>query len=176
MANVDFPHGIRPLGISLSGSPLMFYQSMKKVATYGTAIFVYDAVNRVADASIEASATPGTTLYSGVAMNYGAASTLTTHSVLVTPSAIYEAQGDTGGSATLDEADMGLNANLILTAGNATTHQSKHQIDASTKNTTYSLDVKLLQLLNVPDNAYGAQARIEIVFNAHRMSPAVAGV
>jgi hypothetical protein len=173
MANVNFPHGLRPLGISLSGGPGTIEQH-SKVVGYGTAIFVHDAINRVADGSIEASATPGTTLYSGVSLDYGKASTATDHLCLVNPDALFEAQGN--GSGTLGADDMGLNANLILTAGNATTKVSKHQIAENTKDVTATLDVKLRTLLNVPENAYGANARIEIVFNRHRLAPGVAGV
>jgi hypothetical protein len=36
--------------------------------------------------------------------------------------------------------------------------------------------VKLLRLFAVPNNAYGAYSRIEIIFNKHRMAPGVAGV
>ena len=174
MANIDNPHGLRPLGICLGGGPQVF-EEYSKAATYGTAIFVYDAVNRVADNTIEASATPGTTLYSGVALNYGAASSKTTHLVLISPDAIFEAQDDDD-TTGLVEADMGLNANLILGAGSTTTHVSKHEIDQSTAQTTNTLDVHLLRLLNVPDNAAGAHARVELVFNKHRMAPGVAGV
>jgi hypothetical protein len=173
--NTDNPHGLRPLGWCLGGGPPVI-QKMKKDASEGTAIFAYDAVNREADGNIEAaSATPGTTLYSGVSLNHGAASTLTDHLVIVSPDCVYEAQDndDTNG---LEEADMGLNINLELNAGNATTKQSGHELDESTVDTTNTLDMHLLQLLEVPDNAYGEHARIEIVFNKHRMNPGVAGV
>jgi hypothetical protein len=179
MANVDFPHGLRPLGICLSGSPAVLLQELAKAVGLATAICVFDAVARLADGSISSRAadiTPGTTLYSGVALNYGAASLATNHTVIVSPDAIFEAQGDDGAAGTLDAADMGLNCNLLLTAGDTTTKLSKHEIDASEKDVTNSLDVKLLGLLNVPDNAYGAQARIEIAFNKHRMAPGVAGL
>ena len=172
MANLNNPHGLKPLGICLGGGPQNF-ETLSKIATY-TAIFMYDAVNRVADGSIEASANPGTTAYSGVSMNYGKTLTATDHLVLISPDAIYEAQADDANG--LAAADMGLNANLVLTAGNATTHVSKHQIDASTALDTNSLDVHLLNLLNVPDNAAGGYSRVEIVFNKHRMAPGVAGV
>jgi hypothetical protein len=176
MANVNYPHGLRPLGVSLSGGPGLF-QLFKKAASLDTLIAVYDAVARVADGSItskDADITQGSTAYTGVAMNYGAASTATTHTVLVDPGQVFECQGDGGGS--LDEVDMGLNTNLILTAGSATTKLSKHALGEAAKLTTATLDVHLLQLLNVPDNAYGAYARIEIVFNGHRMAPQTAGV
>jgi len=175
MANRDNPHGLRPLMRTLSGGN-PFVQEMDKDAAEGTAIFQWDAVNREADGNIEAaSATPGTTLYSGVSLNYGAASTLTKHLVVVSFDAIFEAQdnGETDGFAA---ADMGLNVNLELNAGNANTTLSGHELDESTAAVTNTLDVKLLQLLTVPDNAYGAWGRYEVVFNKHRMAPGVAGV
>jgi hypothetical protein len=170
MANLDNPHGLRCIGTMHGGPPET--DQFSKVVGYGTAIFRGDAVNQVADGSIEASATPGTTLYSGVALNYGAASTATDHGVIVDPFAIFEAQAD----GALAAADMGLNANLVLTAGSATTKISKHQINSATENTTATLDVKLRKKLNVPDNEWGAYVRIEIVFNKHRAAFAVAGV
>lgn len=173
MANLNAPHGLRPLMRTVDGGEVTI-RELEKVVGYATAIFQHDAVNQVADGSIEASATPGTTRYSGVALNFGAASKATRHSVIVSPTAVYEAQGD--GSGSLDQVDRGLNANLVLTAGNATTKQSKHQIGESTKAVTATLDVKLIDFLNVPDNDYGANARFEIRFNKHRQNPEVAGV
>jgi hypothetical protein len=150
-------------------------KKFSKAVGYGTAIFVGDAVNQVAAGGIEVSATPGTTLYSGVSLNYGPASTATEHLVIISPDAVFEAQDDDA-TTGLVAADAGLNANLILGAGSATTQISGHEIDQSTADVTNSLDVKLLGLLNVPDNAYGAHARFEITFNKHRMAPGVAGV
>lgn len=173
MANVDNPHGLRPLMRNLDGGEPQIRQLAKAVG-YGTAIFEFDAINRVADGSIEASATPGTTNYTGVALNYGALSTATNHQCIVSPSAVYEAQ-DNGGAGVL-AVDLGNNANLVLTAGNTTTLLSKHQIATSTLTTTVTLDVHLLALLDVPDNIHGANARIEIVFNKHRLAPATVGV
>lgn len=175
MANVDNPHGLRPLMRCVDGGfPLT--EQFDKDASEGTAIFMWDAVNRENDGNIEAaSATPGTTLYSGVSLNYGAASTLTSHLVIVSPGAIFEAQdnADTNG---FDAADMGLNANIELNAGSATTLLSGHEIDESTLNTTNSLDLHLWKLLDVPDNAAGSYSRVVVTFNKHRMALGVAGV
>lgn len=171
MANVNNPHGLMPIMRTLGGGPAAT-QVMKKAVGYGTAIFQWDAVNRVADGSIEASATPGTTLYSGVALNHGAASKATEHIVIISPDMVYVAQAD----GSLVEADMGLNANLVLTAGNAALLRSKHQINAATEADTNSLDVKLLQRYEVPENDWGNYVRLEVVFNKHRMAPGVAGV
>jgi hypothetical protein len=173
MANNDFAHGLMPLQTCLNGgTPKVQY--FTKAVGYGTAIFQHDAVNQVADGSIEASATPGTTSYSGVALNYGAPSTATTHAVIVNPDALFEAQED--GSGTFAAADKGLLANLALTAGNAQTKQSKHEISGTSKAVTATLDVRLLELFAVPNNEYGANARVVVMFNKHRMNPSVAGI
>jgi hypothetical protein len=151
-------------------------QSFSKDSGEGTAIFVGDAVNREADGNIEAaSATPGTTLFSGVSLNYGAASTATEHLVIVSPDALFSAQdnADTDGFAA---ADMGMNVNIELNAGSATTKVSGHELDESTIVETATVDLHMLELLAVPDNAYGAHSRIVVTFNKHRMYGGVAGV
>lgn len=175
MANVDNPHGLRPIMRTMSGGCPVIEQFFKD-ASEAAAIFIFDAVNQEADGNIEAnSATPGTTLYSGVSLNYGAALTLTPHLVIVSPDAVFEAQdnNDTDGTAAVD---MGLNGNIELNAGSALTQISGHELDESTFNTTNSLDVKLLKKLDVPDNDFGSFCRVEIMFNKHRRAPGVAGV
>jgi len=174
MANNNNPHGLKPLGYSLSGAPCVV-EIMTAAAAYGTAIFMYDAVNQVAGGALQASATPGTTLYSGVSLDYGAASVQQDHIVFCTPDAVFECQDDGTGSGII-ASTIGQNANLVLTAGNAQTKVSKHQIAASTIATTSTLDVKLLRLLNVPTNSYGVNAVAEIAFNKHRYGQGVAGV
>lgn len=175
MANVDNPHGLRCIGRTIEGGfPLI--ESMNKDANEGTALFIGDAVNREDDGNIEAaSATPGTTLYSGVNLVYGAASTATEHLVIVSAGALYEAQ-DNDDSDGLALADMGLNCNLELNAGSATTLLSGHELDEDTADTTNTLDVHLHHKLAVPDNAYGEHCRVVITFNKHRYATGVAGV
>ena len=175
MANLDRPHGFRPIRHRYGAHP--WVEQFSKVVGYGTAIFINDLVHRVADGSIEpwASATPGTTAISGVALNHGAASTATTHDVITDPGIICEAQdnSDTDGFAA---ADLGLNCNAEAGAGNATTKLSGHEIDESTINTTNSLDVHLERLYPVADNEHGAWSRIEVSINKHRYATQIAGV
>jgi hypothetical protein len=176
MPNVDFPSGLKSLGVCLSGLHPPRVMRMTKDASEATAIFAGDAVNQEADGNIEAaSATPGTTLYSGVSLTYGAAATLTYHDVVVSVDALFHIQdnNDTDGFA---EADRGLNCNLELNAGNAITGQSGHELDESTAAVTATLDVKLHNLLGVPTNSYGANGRWVVSFNKHRNAPGVAGV
>lgn len=175
MPNVDNPHGLQTLGRTMAGG-FPTVESFQKAASFGTALFIGDAVARAADGTINTTITPGTTLYSGVNLNYGAASTLTDHLVITSPDALFEAQ-DNNSTDGFAAADMGLNANLELNAGSALTQLSGHEINESTANTTSTLDVKLLRLLQSPDNSYGTGwGRFEIIFNKHRMHPAVAGV
>ncbi len=174
MANTNNPHGLRPLGWCLGGG-MPYYRTLSKVVGYGTAIYPFDVVAQVSGGAIQIPATPGTTLISGVALDYGALSKATDHLVCVSPEAVYEAQDDdtvTGIVAT----QMGLNANLVYSAGTLATKKSGHQIDQDVIDVTATYDVHLLQLLNVPDNAFGPNARIEIVINKHRMNPGVVGV
>lgn len=172
MANLDNPHGLRPLGVCQSGGcPTI--EPFTKLAAYATAIFRNDVVNRAADSGIQTGGTPGTTLYSGVALAYAPASTLVTDFMVMTSAdALYEAQAD----GSLLEADLGLNANLLLTAGSATTKMSQHEIDSATEAVTATLDVHLLRRHAVQRNDFGAFVRLEIVINKHRMSPATLGV
>jgi hypothetical protein len=175
MPNIDNPHGLRPLGRTMSGG-MPRIQAFQKDAAENAAVFIFDAVNRETDGFIEAnSATPGTTLYSGVSLNYGAASTLTDHLVIVSPDAIYDIQdnNDTDGIALGDE---GANGNIELNAGSATTLISGHELDESTINTGSGLDLHILERINDPSNAYGAFCRVAVTFNKHRMYGGVAGV
>ena len=95
--------------------------------------------------------------------------------MIVSPDCLYEAQdnADTDGFAA---ADLGLNVNLELNAGSSTTKISGHELDESTVDVTASLDVHMIELFNVPDNAHGSHARIVVMFNKHRMNPVAVGV
>ena len=175
MSNRDNPHGLAPLMRTLrGGAPSV--REYTKDASAGTAIFINDVVNREADQCIVAGGTPNTTTFQGVALNYGAGSAHTTHLVMDSPGALYEAQ-DNNDSDGLAEADMGLMCDLEMGAGNAYSLISGHEIDEDkAADTTTDLDVKLLRKLDTPDNDYGSWCRVEIVLNQHRLNPAMAGV
>ena len=170
MANVDYPHGFRPVR-HISGVPFQL-EAFTKAASYGTALFIGDAVNQVADSTLETNGTPGTTLISGVCMNYGALSTLTDHLVIADPFVIFEAQTD----GSLVTADQGLNANILYGAGSTTTHISAYEINSATEDTTSTLDVKLLRLSPIHGNASGTNSVWEVQWNNHRRLAASAGV
>ena len=176
MANTDNPHGFFPCGHMFGVQEEV--EPLSKVVGYGTAIFKYDVVHRVGDGSIEAAGTnftPGTTAMSGVALNHGAASTATSHFVVVDPFCVFEAQdnNDTDGIAA---ADLGLNINLEANAGDANSKVSGHELDESTANTTSTLDLHLRRLFPISGNAHGSFARIEVISNRHRQHSLIAGV
>lgn len=186
MANVNAPFGLRPIGRSAAGGCVQT-NIYPKIAGTATIIYQNDVVRHLAD-GITAGGTPGTDLFLGVALNYGAASTATTHLVIDDPLAIFEVQDDgtTNSTAGVQSADLGLNVNFVFTAGDATLRRSKHQIATSTKDTTNTLDAKILRRVSdfgiipgstdTPGNAWGQYCRVEIQFNKHMRAFGVAGV
>ena len=178
MANTNNPHGLRPLGTSVTGAPTSIAQYQKSAAN-ATPIYRQDVVARQSGGMIGAdSITPGTTLLSGVSLDYGAASTLTTHLVVTSPDALFEVQADaSSGNVGIVAANCGLNANLVYAAGTTLPPRlSGTMLAVSSLATTSTLDVHVLGLYADVNNAFGPQARIEIVINKHRLAPGVAGV
>lgn len=169
MANVNSPFGFRPLMRTLSGAPGSCLAAHKLVG-YGTALFIGDVVTHAAAGTkntpaIDAAITPGTTPVAGINLIYGAASTATDH-VIVSAGmgAVFVVQGDGTGSFLL-ASTMSKNANIALTAGNATTKYSKHSLSETSLATTNTLDLRVRKLWESPDNALGQYARVEVTFN-----------
>jgi hypothetical protein len=167
MANVDNPHGLRPLMRSVEGGPCQVRQYTKDVGE-ALAVFIHDLVTVETDGAIAPNGTPGTTRWLGVSLNWGAAATVSTHLVVVSPSALFEGQ-DNDDTDGFDAADMHAGVNIELNAGNATTLVSKHELDESSIHASNAKDLKMLGLLNVPNNAFGEHARIEVLINLHLM-------
>jgi hypothetical protein len=183
MANLNNPRGLSPLVKNQGGGPCQA-NAYKKVVGTATVIYQNDCVRPLAAGDITAGGTPGTDLWLGVALNYGAASTATDHLVIDDPSALFEAQDD-GQSSGLLEADQRLNANLIFPTAialNALLQISSHGINASTKATTATLDVKLLRklsdiaILGGGGAEFGQYSRFEVMFNQHVYKQTGAGV
>lgn len=171
MANYLRGGGLKWLN-SLHGGAAGIRQLIKD-ASMATAIFRGDVVAQEADTNLAPGGTAGTTLYSGVSQDYGAALTLTNHLVIVDPWSVFEAQA---GATGLVAADEGLNANFVFSAGVVATQQSGHLIDDSTEQTANTLDAHLKEFLRAADNEEGAYSRWGITINKHRLHPAVAGV
>lgn len=163
MANVDHPSGLQPVMRTLSGGSIQLFHHQKD-ADETTPIRPFDIVRLEADANINPGGTPGTTRFLGVALNYGAGSAVTRHAVIEQPDAIFVAQDD-GSNSGITAADIGLNANVLLTAGSA--RLSGHEINASTKAVTGTLDLKLLRRHATAENEFGPFCRVEVIINKH---------
>lgn len=173
MANVNFPHGLRPCMRTESGG-FPAVEPYSKAVGYAYAIYQWDPVTLL-DGVLNGPAngiTAGTTRYRGVALNWSLASVAATMLIMNQKDAIYEAQDDATGTTSATNGP-GFNANLTTTAGDSTLNRSKVQISATSIATTSSLDVGLLRLLLDPTNAYGNYSRFELMFNKFLTNPEV---
>ncbi|HLG99838.1 MAG TPA: hypothetical protein VKX49_26245 [Bryobacteraceae bacterium] len=183
MANVNNPHGLRPMGRTQAGGYPQC-EKYSKPAAYAFACFKWDPVTLLATGYIGVPAdtapaiTPGVTRYLGVALNWSPASTASDHQVMVDPGALYEAQGDGANGANVAFANMNLNTNLVITTpgGGVTRDNSGAQFSEGAIAVTATLDVRLLRLYDEINNAFGANARCELKFNKHLFSAEVATV
>jgi hypothetical protein len=148
MANADLPNGLKPVR-DAAGTP--FSGSLEMVyipASDATALFVGDPVvkNGSADAA-------------GV------------------PAAIRAvAAGPISGVVQGFVPDVGLNASMTIATGSATTRRSAVELDLATKATTAALPLKIMGLLQTPNNEVGADAKLLVKINNHTDGNAVAGV
>lgn len=175
MANVNNPFGLRPLMRNDQGGPSGL-EPYSKESTYAYAIYRFDPVTQLAGYlnGPASGITPGTTLYRGVSVDYSAASTAQGGTsanppmgVVDSPDAVFEAQEDNSGGANVVAAKMGYNANLTTTAGDSTLKESNVQVSGTSIAVTGTFDVRIRRLVADPSNAYGAYARLELVFNKH---------
>ena len=88
---------------------------------------------------------------------------------------IFEAQEDGTGGA-LAPVDVGLNVNLIYANPATGVVVSGVLINNTTKNTTNTLDVKILRASPRVDNALGAFCKWLVLINNHRLAPNTTGV
>ena len=85
------------------------------------------------------------------------------------PDQLFIAQQDSA-SANAVAADLNLNANLVVGSGNTTTGISGMEIDSDSKNTTATLNVKLIDFYDTPSNDATANNSILVVkINNHEL-------
>lgn len=183
MANVDNPNGFTPVRHLTGG---VIRANEYGIATdYGTAIFTGDLVYLDSDTGkIEvATATVAAVLgvFAGcqftkengeiVYSPYWPAAQATLGNadgiayVYDDPNIVFAAQHDGTGAVTGNGALFDLTA----TAGNTATGRSKQEID--TDASTVDL-LRQIRLVPKPDNAWGANAEVEVVIHNHNLAPA----
>jgi hypothetical protein len=187
MANANTPFGLKAVRDANStvetGGLEMFYHP----ASDATALYIGDPVvkNGSADAAgisgcVRAATTGAVTgvvegfVPDGVTdvAGFGAASTAFYVLVNTDPTQLYEIQEAAGMAA----ADVGLNANLASGSGNAYTKRSGFLLDAATKATTATLQLKIRGLVPVPNNDFGAYNKLLVTINNHTEASASAGL
>lgn len=188
MANINSPFGFRPIN-NLAGGPYAVNEYAKPASDTNDAIFMFDLVGKAASSGAAPTGlgnpapgvqsgqnlTPGTSLWLGASLNYGAVSTLTYHYVTDQPDTVYIAQVDATTSITV-ASHVGKNANVLTTAGSATTKQSAMSVNHSGIATTSSLDLRIRAVSNISPNAEGVFAIVEVTINKHENGLQTAGV
>lgn len=198
MPNVDRPFGLKPVQ-HLDGSPFNGKVEMMLLPSGdGTATFIGDAVKsggtagaagtRVNGIDVEGMATiaqaaAGDTVvgvvvgflpnFSDLSVKHRVASTNRIALVATSPDIIFEIQEDSDGE-DLAATAVGGNADLVVGSGSATTGVSAMELDSSSKVAT-TAQLRILGLVQRPDNAIGSQAKWLVIINEHERK-ATAGV
>ena len=191
MPNVSRAMGLRPVRKVTGGGYHGQAEQLAVLASDATALFVGDVVKSAgtADANgVQAvtRVTANTDLPMGVIVGripdytnlnnpggYRAASTAATLFVAVDPDVVFEIQAN----AATAVADIGLNVGLTFTAGSAVTGISGMQADMATKATTATLPLKILGVVQRPDQdmADSANWKLLVTLNTNNLSGNTAG-
>jgi hypothetical protein len=183
MANVDSPFGFVP-SRHMSGSPI---RTNKYTITSGLAenIFNGDLVILTTDGVITphtATETNNLGVFAGVSYTasdgsykfseYWPSGTTGTNIIAYVyddPYIVYKVQSDGSPAQT----DLGACADVVADAGSTTTGQSGFQLNSSMGSGTASC--KIIGLYESPENAFGANAVVEVLINEHILK-ATAGI
>ena len=203
MANANTPAGLTPLKNSpFVEIPKNYYYIP---STYGTALFIGDPVvktgtsntsNVLGDGRPFAAgslpeinkATAGDTNKitgviigflanpSNLTLNYNTASTERVAIVADSPLQEFMIQEETAGTA-LAATSVGLNANVVFAeSGSTSTGLSGVELDTSTPAADATYQLKILRLLDAPENAIGQHAKWRVKINNHTEANIVAGI
>jgi len=162
MANPDRPQGATPK------------DQVKRQAEYvaGARCFPGDLVSMQDDGKVDPSS-GGTEKPLGVCMSYADADG---DKMLVAdhPDQRWIIQAD---EADIDaQTDIGLNYNLVSTAGDTTYNISRQELDSSSGAITATLPLRLLSVEPRADNALGAQVECIVVINNHQLGKGTVGL
>ena len=168
MANVDFARGLTPL-YHLTGGEI---RTNKYTLTTGQIIYKGDILKVVAGGTVQAAANDGVIVV-GVAANYvddSASVGGVEVNVYDDPYIVFSIQAD-GSNVAID---VFATANHVAGSGSSTTGLSGHELDSSDIGTGAQL--KVLGKVETPNNAWGTNVDLVVVFNEHLYKAAVAGV
>jgi hypothetical protein len=182
MANPNSPFGFRPI-IRMGGSPFSVTEYGKAAADVNP-IFAFDLVGHLTGgvpfplpenpvynlSRIQSGSqlTPGTSLWTGASMSYGAASVGSVHPVTDEIDCVYIAQVS-GVTAITTAAHVGLNANVLNTGGSALTKMSGFQVNGTGIAVTAGLDLRIRQIAMISPNVEGPNAIVEVIIVKHTL-------
>lgn len=190
MANTSLIRGFVPLREAGSGTHNGGINMYYHAAGDATALYIGDPVVKAGSsdaagiASVIRSTAAGaiTGVVVGFVPNgvtdvagFGAASTAYYVLVCDDPDVIFEIQED-GVGGQLAAADIGLNSDFIVAAGNAYSKRSGVMLDTSTKATTAGLPLKIVGLVPRVGNEFGASAKVLVKINLHTEVAGAAGI
>lgn len=164
MANTNKVRGLWPLR-HLSGGEI---RNNAYILKTGQTVYQGDILSVDATGTVLAATAADSVKIIGVAAEYVSDSGSVGGKVVRVyddPFIVFGCQIDATGSAPT-AADVFMCANHIAGAGNATTKQSGHQWNQNSINTT-ALDLKLLGLIDMPNNEWGSYAQVEVILNSH---------
>lgn len=152
MANKDMPVGAKPVGRIYEYN---IYQAEE-------AVYPGDFLNKNANGTVEPA--DATEPLVGVCMSYAA----TGGECLVAdhPDQLFMIQSDSADVAA--QADIGLNYNIVATAGNSTYKMSRMELDGNTGADTATLPLRLIRIDRATDNALGASVKCVVRINNHQ--------
>lgn len=195
MANVNAPFGARPLrtqgGVPYSGQ----FHKYSIPSGDGTALFIGDFVTTAGvgtgqtingETLLDVTRAATGDVITGVVVGFHpdtrdstvhrAASTQRVVFVCDDPNMLFLIQEVSTGTP-LTANDLGLNINFVVGAGSAVTGLSGTTLNNGTEAVTNTLDLKLMEFDNSPDNEIGVAAQRWVVrINRHRYVDQVAGV
>lgn len=203
MANADTPFGLKPIkNAPFNEIPKNLYYIP---SSYATALFVNDPVVKTGTSNTAAvtaagrlfnpgslpeinKATAGDTNKitgviigflanpSDLSKNYNPASTERIAIVADSPLQEFEIQEESAGSP-LAATSVGLNANLVFAeSGSTATGLSGAELDTTTPATDATFQLKILRLVDAPENAIGQHAKWRVKINNHTEANIVAGI
>lgn len=203
MANADTPFGLKPIkNAPFNEIPKNYYYIP---SSYGTALYIGDPVIKTGTSNTVAVTTAGrlfnpgslpeinkatagdankiTGVIVGFLANplnlnaaYNPASTERVAIVADSPLQEFEIQEESAGSP-LAATSVGLNANLVFAeSGSTVTGLSGAELDTTTPATDATYQLKILRLVDAPENAIGQHAKWRVKINNHTEANIVAGI
>lgn len=194
MANPDIVRGLVPVSDAYGKPYNGAFREYSVAAGNAVAIYVGDPVTtagvgtaqtingkvmldvvQAATGDVITGVVVGVQFVTEASLPYRAASTQRVLYVCDDPNMLFEIQEVSGGTA-LTANDMGLNADFVVGSGSTTTGYSGVELNNVGEAGTNTLDLKIMGLVNRPDNAIGEHAKWLVRINRHRHVNQIAGI